>query len=103
MGCGIQLAPLVLERALRSDEAMGTPASTEQIGEIEADFRSQVSLLRQREAAAASSVVTIDHLRSARISGREWLETVRSEERNPLLYLPLDSSEAAAADLSSSR
>jgi len=103
MGRGIQLAPLVLERALRSNEAMGTADWTAQIDEIEADLRPQIDLLRQREAAAASSVLTLDHLRSAGISGREWLEAARSEKQSPLLYLPLDSREAAAADFSSSR
>ena len=87
MGRGIQLAPLVLARALRSDEAMGTPAWTEQIDEIEADLRPQIGLLRQREAVAASSVLPIEHLQSAGISGREWLETARAEDSSPLIYL----------------
>ncbi|WP_188641087.1 hypothetical protein [Blastomonas marina] len=93
MGREIQLAPLVLARVRQSTDAMGTPAWTKAIEETETELQAPIGVLRQQEAAAASRALTIEHLRSLNVSGRQWLEAARVEERFPVVYFPFDDSD----------
>lgn len=88
LGQGIQLGSLVMSRVLAHDAEMGSPAWTQRIDETENEIRPIVTGLRDREAAAASNVLTIAHLLERGFSGREWLAVARGEHESPLLYLP---------------
>lgn len=55
-------------------------------GRIEA-LRPVVAGLRQREAGAASTVLTLAELQRQQIPGRAWIEAARNEETEPVLCL----------------
>lgn len=52
-------------------------------------LRSTVARVREREIAAAATSETLHELARQGVSGREWLDTAKSEGHNPLLFLPV--------------
>ncbi len=90
LGKEIQLGPLALERARSNSDDMGSPAWTAFIDQSELEFQSSVATMRQRETAAAATVLTIEHIQRTDLSGRDWLQAARTEQHSPLLFLPAD-------------
>lgn len=54
------------------------------------EAEAQAAALREREAMAASTPITLQRLEQAGIAGRDWLEAARHETNSPLLFLPGD-------------
>jgi hypothetical protein len=52
--------------------------------------RPMIEAMRTREAAAASTTLTLGELGKRLISGRAWMETARAETVAPYLFLPSD-------------
>lgn len=48
-----------------------------------------VSVIRQRELAAATTVETLQELDMQHIRGKDWLSACRAEKSSPVLYLPV--------------
>jgi hypothetical protein len=88
LGRGYQPSLMVLADADRHAEEIGTPVWTKRIDQAATELASSIGLLRERERAAAASVVTIDYIRRMNFSGREWLQAARMERDSPLIYFP---------------
>ncbi|WP_067107871.1 hypothetical protein [Sphingopyxis granuli] len=87
LGEAIQLAPLALAHAPM--ETAGTSTWLDLLGQKADDLRSTVARVREREIAAAGTAETLHELARQGVSGREWLDTAKSEGHNPLLFLPV--------------
>lgn len=87
LGERASLGASVLQR-MRSQAGMGGSREWEETlnGTIEV-LRPLVSGIRQREAAAASTVLTLWELQRQQIPGRAWIEAARVEETEPVLCL----------------
>lgn len=75
-------------RQMRLGTALGGTKAWDQAlaGRVDT-LRPLVERTRQREAAAASTSLTLAELQRQGISGRVWLEAARSEEAEPVLCL----------------
>lgn len=87
LGKAIQLAPLALAHAPM--ETAGTPEYLDLLEQKADGLRSTVARVREREIAAAATSETLHELARQGVSGREWLDTAKSEEHNPLMFLPV--------------
>ena len=75
-------------RQMRSETSLGGTKAWDQAlaGRVDT-LRPLIERTRQREAAAASTSLTLAELQRQDISGRAWLEAARSEETEPVLCL----------------
>lgn len=95
LGEPLQLAPLVLAGMANRADA-GTPGWQEGLEARSAELKATVAGVRDRELAAAATVQTLEELQHQGITGRDWLEASHSEDRSPLLFLPVESSRASS-------
>lgn len=68
----------------------GTPQWGEALERAAHVGRSSASTMRAREAAAASTVMTLEELDRRQIAGRTWMEAARNADE-PVLFLPASS------------
>jgi len=87
VGERVSLGASVLHQ-MRSETALGgTKAWDQALAERVDTLRPLIKRMRQSEAAAASTSLTLAELQRQDISGRAWLEAARSEEAEPVLCL----------------
>lgn len=95
MTAPIGAAELLAARLAANGIAPGAAGYAVAAERVRPEAEAQAAALREREAMAASTPLTIRRLEQAGISGREWLERARQETGSPLLFLPADATQSA--------
>ena len=98
LGCPVRLGRLILS-AMPDNGDAATPRWQERIDQLTEELSPIVAASRARELSAAATSETLQELARQEISGREWLEASRSDDRTPLIFLPVGSPEVSNADL----
>jgi len=84
-------APDFLSEKLRGQE-LSPVKIRQEISNYRTEAETRAARLRDREEIAATTPLTLNQLRIEEISGRQWLEDLRSEETEPVaLLIPLES------------
>jgi chromosome segregation ATPase len=84
-------APDFLSEKLRGQE-LSPVKIRQEISSYRTEAETRAARLRDREEIAATTPLTLNQLRIEGISGRQWLEDLRSEETEPVaLLIPLES------------
>ncbi|URD60773.1 hypothetical protein M8312_13500 [Sphingomonas sp. KRR8] len=89
MGEHVKLGVSVLKEMETELPQAGSAAWGEALETKSDRLRGITSSFRQREQAAAASVMTLVELDRQQITGRAWLEAARQEQESPLLCLPV--------------
>ena len=87
-GQRFRLADIALAKMRQTQVPAATPQWNETLKHSVEDVRPMVGAMRAREAAAASTVLTLNELSEWQIGGRDWMEAARSETDAPFVFLP---------------
>jgi hypothetical protein len=85
-GANLNVAALALEQTTIRDGDL-TLMQSDLAAAVD-DINPVISVIRQRELAAAATVETLQELVVQQIRGKDWLSACRAETRNPILFLP---------------
>lgn len=86
----IGLADLALPLARRSGVKQATAEWGKALAEATEQVRSEITRIREREAAAATRAAPLLELERRQIKARDWLAAAREEKDSPILLLPCE-------------